>query len=59
MRFWNCSSGEMISEARENRQTLGAAFQPKTKKFITYGDNAALHLYDEETMKVEQVFQRG
>lgn len=49
----------MISEVKENRQTLGATFHPKIKKFLTYGDDATLHLYDEETMTVEQVFERG
>lgn len=57
--LWDYFSGSIVKEATENRQVLGSEYHPKLSKFLTVGDDAKIFLYDEETMKVERVFEKG
>lgn len=57
--LWDYEQGNVIKELSEKRQTLGATFHPKLPKFMTVGDNSAIYLYDEETMQLEHIYEKG
>lgn len=40
---------------REKRQTFGLAYHPRLPKFVTYGDDCKIYLYDEETRTQERI----
>lgn len=57
--LWNYETGEVLKHIKEDRQTLGVTYHSKLPKFLTVGNNGSIHLYDEETMKLEQKFEKG
>ncbi|XP_045475195.1 uncharacterized protein LOC123681048 [Harmonia axyridis] len=57
VKCWNYNFKQCIYTIRENRQTYGLAYHPRLPKFITYGDNMKIYLYDEETKVQERVLQ--
>lgn len=57
VKCWDFVKGECIYTIRENRQTYGITYHHKLDKFITYGDDSIIYLYDEETRTQERQFQ--
>ncbi|KAG8283111.1 hypothetical protein J6590_023640 [Homalodisca vitripennis] len=57
--LWNYETGKKIKQIEEKRQTLGATYHPKLSKFLTLGDDSAIYLYDEETMRLEHTYEKG
>ncbi|KAF5297933.1 hypothetical protein FQR65_LT19649 [Abscondita terminalis] len=45
----------VIYTIREKRQTYGIAYHPRLPKFITYGDDLKIYMYDEETRTQERI----
>lgn len=57
VKCWNYNYKQCIYTIREGRQTYGLAYHPRLPKFITYGDDLKIYLYDEETKIQERVLQ--
>ncbi|KAB0794764.1 hypothetical protein PPYR_11603 [Photinus pyralis] len=55
VKSWNHNSGQCIYTIRENRQTYGVTYHPRLPKFVTYGDDLKVNLYDEETRTQERI----
>ncbi|CAG9783767.1 unnamed protein product [Diatraea saccharalis] len=45
-----------VLSVMEKRQTLGLCYHPHYTKFVTYGDDAKLNMYDEEAQTQERAF---
>ncbi|CAG9865391.1 unnamed protein product [Phyllotreta striolata] len=57
VKCWNFLSSQCIYTIREKRQTYGIRYHPRFPKFVTYGDDLKIHLYDEETRTQERILQ--
>ncbi|KAF5292266.1 hypothetical protein FQR65_LT11229 [Abscondita terminalis] len=55
VKSWNYNYGQCIYTIREKRQTYGIAYHPRLPKFITYGDDLKIYMYDEETRTQERI----
>ncbi|KAK4875116.1 hypothetical protein RN001_011538 [Aquatica leii] len=55
VKSWNYNYGQCIYTIREKRQTYGITYHPRLPKFITYGDDLKVYLYDEETRTQERI----
>ncbi|KAL3267745.1 hypothetical protein HHI36_006872 [Cryptolaemus montrouzieri] len=56
VKCWNYNFKQCIYHTK-NRQTYGLTYHPRLPKFITYGDNLKIFLYDDETKVQERVLQ--
>ncbi|KAK5644529.1 hypothetical protein RI129_005829 [Pyrocoelia pectoralis] len=56
VKSWNYNYGQCVYTIRENRQTFGVTYHPRLPKFVTYGDDLRINLYDEETRTQERIF---
>ncbi|KAK7867844.1 hypothetical protein R5R35_003519 [Gryllus longicercus] len=57
IKCWDIHSGSIKYSIREKRQVLGLAYHPQLAKFITFGEDARIHLYDEESSCLEGVYE--
>ncbi|XP_045491170.1 uncharacterized WD repeat-containing protein alr3466-like [Colias croceus] len=56
IKCWKYKYDQCIYTIREKRQTLGICYHPRFTKFVTYGDDAKLNMYDEEAQTQERTF---
>lgn len=56
IKCWKYKLGQCLYTIREKRQTLGLCYHPRNAKFVTYGDDSKLNMYDEETQTQERAF---
>ncbi|KAG6458809.1 hypothetical protein O3G_MSEX011054 [Manduca sexta] len=56
IKCWKYKYDQCLYTIREKRQTLGLSYHPRFSKFITYGDDAKLNMYDEEAQTQERAF---
>ncbi|XP_060800483.1 uncharacterized protein LOC106139046 [Amyelois transitella] len=56
IKCWKYKYDQCLYTIREKRQTLGLTYHPRYTKFITYGDDAKLNMYDEEAQTQERAF---
>ncbi|CAK9795835.1 Uncharacterized WD repeat-containing protein alr2800 [Anthophora quadrimaculata] len=56
VKCWHYPTSQCLYTIREKRQVLGLAYHSHLPKFVTFGDDAKLVLYDEETKMQERVF---
>lgn len=56
IKCWKYKYAQCLYTIREKRQTLGLSYHPRFSKFITYGDDAKLNMYDEEAQTQERAF---
>ncbi|XP_044755445.1 uncharacterized protein LOC123314319 [Coccinella septempunctata] len=59
VKCFNYKSKECIFTINEKRQTYGLAFHPRLNKFVTFGDDLKINLYDYETQVKERTFKRS
>ncbi|KAL3267743.1 hypothetical protein HHI36_006870 [Cryptolaemus montrouzieri] len=57
IKCFNYQTNQCLYTIKEKRQTYGLTFHPKLSKFISYGDDLKIYLYDIETQAKERVFQ--
>lgn len=57
MKCWNYNFTQCVYTIREDRETYGIKYHPKLAKFITFGDDQKIYLYDEITKTQERVFE--
>lgn len=50
---------QCIFNIKTDFQVLGLTYHPTLAKFLAYGDNGKIYLYNEETRTCESVFQRS
>ncbi|KAF2895757.1 hypothetical protein ILUMI_10417 [Ignelater luminosus] len=55
VKCWNYNFGQCIYTIREKRQTFGVTYHPRLPKFVTYGDDLKIYLYDEESRTQERI----
>lgn len=55
VKCWNYNFNRCVYTIRENRQTFGITYHPRQPKFVTYGDDCKLYLYDEERKTQERI----
>ncbi|XP_026745654.1 transcription initiation factor TFIID subunit 5-like isoform X2 [Trichoplusia ni] len=56
IKCWSYKYDQCLYTIREKRQTLGLCYHPCHSKFVTYGDDAKLNMYDEEAQTQERAF---
>ncbi|XP_047021225.1 WD repeat-containing protein tag-125-like isoform X2 [Helicoverpa zea] len=56
IKCWKYKYDQCLYTIREKRQTLGLNYHPRYSKFVTYGDDAKLNMYDEEAQTQERAF---
>ncbi|RVE43729.1 hypothetical protein evm_011578 [Chilo suppressalis] len=56
IKCWKYKYEQCLYTIREKRQTLGLCYHPHYTKFVTYGDDAKLNMYDEEAQTQERAF---
>ncbi|KAF9418457.1 hypothetical protein HW555_004745 [Spodoptera exigua] len=56
IKCWKYKYDQCLYTIREKRQTLGLNYHPRHSKFVTYGDDAKLNMYDEEAQTQERAF---
>ncbi|XP_075970089.1 uncharacterized protein LOC142972684 [Anticarsia gemmatalis] len=56
IKCWKYKYDQCLYTIREKRQTLGLSYHPRFSKFVTYGDDAKLCMYDEEAQTQERAF---
>ncbi|XP_023947804.1 uncharacterized WD repeat-containing protein alr3466 [Bicyclus anynana] len=56
IKCWKYKYEQCLYTIREKRQTLGLCYHPRFNKFVTYGDDAKLNMYDEEAHTQERAF---
>ncbi|KPJ06103.1 WD repeat-containing protein tag-125 [Papilio machaon] len=56
VKCWKYNYHQCLYTIREKRQTLGLCYHPRHSKFVTYGDDAILNMYDDETQTQERAF---
>ncbi|OWR41292.1 hypothetical protein KGM_206112 [Danaus plexippus plexippus] len=56
IKCWKYKYEQCLYTIREKRQTLGLCYHPRYSKFVTYGDDAKLNMYDEEAQTQERAF---
>ncbi|XP_049867673.1 uncharacterized protein LOC126367914 [Pectinophora gossypiella] len=56
IKCWKYKYDQCLYTIREKRQTLGLNYHPRFTKFISYGDDARLNMYDEEAQTQERTF---
>ncbi|XP_019872229.1 uncharacterized WD repeat-containing protein alr2800 [Aethina tumida] len=59
VKCWNYNTEQCIYTIREKRQTFGITYHPRLPKFMTYGDDANIFMYDEETRIQERILTRS
>lgn len=55
VKCWDHTSAQCIYTIREKRQSLGLTYHPRLPKFVTFGDDNKIYLYDEETKTQERI----
>lgn len=56
VKCWKYKYDTCLYTIREKRQTLGLSYHPRNPKFVTYGDDCILNMYDEEAQTQERAF---
>ncbi|KAJ8722695.1 hypothetical protein PYW07_003875 [Mythimna separata] len=56
IKCWKYKYAQCLYTIREKRQTMGLNYHPRSSKFVTYGDDAKLNMYDEESQTQERAF---
>ncbi|KAJ2952731.1 hypothetical protein O0L34_g7083 [Tuta absoluta] len=56
IKCWKYRYNTCLYTIREKRQTLGLSYHPRYTKFVTYGDDCKLNMYDEEAQTQERSF---
>ncbi|XP_028042374.1 transcription initiation factor TFIID subunit 5-like [Bombyx mandarina] len=56
IKCWKYKYDQCLYTIREKRQILGLNYHPRFSKFITYGDDSKLNMYDEEAQTQERAF---
>lgn len=59
VKCFNYNNRQCVFTIKERRQTYGLTFHPRLQKFITYGDDLKINLYDYETQTKERTFKRS
>ncbi|GLV32355.1 will die slowly [Carabus blaptoides fortunei] len=57
IKLWDIRTGQCMFSIKENREILGVLHHPSQPRFITYGDDAKINLYDMETQTLEAIYQ--
>ncbi|XP_065173437.1 WD repeat-containing protein 5-like [Atheta coriaria] len=55
IKCWNYNFKECTWTTEEKRLTAGIAYHPRNNKFVTFGDNRRINLYDEDSKRQERV----
>ncbi|KAF5269667.1 hypothetical protein FQA39_LY08590 [Lamprigera yunnana] len=55
IKCWNYNFGQCLYTIREKRQTYGLTYHPRLPKFVTYGNDLKIYLYDEESHTQERI----
>ncbi|XP_063929908.1 uncharacterized WD repeat-containing protein alr2800-like isoform X2 [Zophobas morio] len=55
VKSWNYNFGQCLFTIKENRETFGITYHPRYPKFVTYGDDCKIYLYDEESKTQERI----
>lgn len=57
VKLWDILTGHCMFSIKEKREILGVLHHPVHSRFITYGDDGKIHLYDMETQSLEAIYQ--
>ncbi|EFA09654.1 uncharacterized protein LOC100142519 [Tribolium castaneum] len=55
VKCWNYNFNQCLYTIKENRETFGLTYHPRYPKFVTYGDDCKIYLYDEESKTQERI----
>ncbi|XP_063359507.1 uncharacterized protein LOC134648857 [Cydia amplana] len=56
IKCWMYKYDQCLYTIREKRQTLGLTYHPRFCKFVAYGDDCRINMYDEESQTQERAF---
>ncbi|CAH0556013.1 unnamed protein product [Brassicogethes aeneus] len=59
VKCWNYNFNQCVYTIREKRQTYGLTYHPRLPKFVTYGDDMNIYMYDEETRTQERTLTKS
>jgi len=57
--YWSLETGDCLKTISEGQQIMGFTYHPKEPKFLTFGDDARIRMYDIETGKATMLFENS
>ncbi|RZB54404.1 transcription initiation factor TFIID subunit 5-like [Asbolus verrucosus] len=55
VKCWNYNFKQCLYTIKESRECFGITYHPRYPKYVTYGDDSKIYLYDEESKTQERI----